>query len=71
MTGLVAKTTVVYHAPTSSRRYLSKRAAYIRWAADLVRARFEAEHLVGEDFDGERYRRVVPRLARWLKWRHT
>ena len=68
---VVVTTVQAYQAPTSTRRYLTKRAAYMRWASDLVRARFEVEHLVGEDFDGERYRRVVPRLARWLKWRHS
>ncbi len=65
---LIVKTATVYQAPTSSRRYLSKQAAYMRWACDLLRARFEVEHLVNEDFDGERYRKVAPRLARWLRW---
>ncbi len=71
MKPIVARMAWVYQAPTSPRRYLSKQAAYMRWACDLLRARFEVEHLTGEDFDYERYRKVAPRLARWLKWRST
>ncbi len=41
MSALASRTITVWSAPTSSRRYHSRRAAYMRWAKDLIFAECE------------------------------